>query len=143
MVRTGFIFGRGGKNFLSTVADRGRRDEKVKAISDAWGTPTYAPDLAKRLRELVVRDIPGVFHVVSGGEGTTYEQFARTAVEQVGSPTANIESVRFDTLKRPAPRPRNSKLKCLLSPALGFAPLPPWQQGLTDLLQRFEKGSVG
>jgi dTDP-4-dehydrorhamnose reductase len=139
VVRTGFIFGRGGKNFLSTVVDRARRDEKVKAISDAWGTPTYAPDLARRLRELVVRDIPGVFHVVSGGEGTTYEQFARTAFEQVGCPTSHIESVSFDVLKRPAPRPRNSKLKCLLSPALGFAPLPTWQQGLSDFLQSLDK----
>ena len=135
VVRTGFIFGRGGKNFLSTVVDRAKRGERVKAISDAWGTPTYAPDLAKRLRELVVRDIPGVFHVVSGGEGTTYEQFARTAVEQVGCPTSQIEPVSFDFLKRPAPRPGNSKLRCLLSPALGFAPLPTWQQGLTHFLQ--------
>jgi dTDP-4-dehydrorhamnose reductase len=119
-----------------------RRGEKVKAINDAWGTPTYAPDLAERLRALIVRDIPGVFHVVSEGEGTTYEQFARTAVEKVGYPTSSIESVRFDLLKRPAPRPRNSKLRCILSPAVGFAPLRTWQQGLTDFLQNLDKSAA-
>jgi dTDP-4-dehydrorhamnose reductase len=120
-----------------------RRGEKVKAIGDAWGTPTYAPHLAKRLRELVVKDIPGVFHVVSGGEGTTYEEFAWTAFEQVGCPTSSIESVRFDSLKRPAPRPRNSKLRCLLSPALGFAPLPRWEKGLKDFLQSLDQNVAG
>ena len=143
VVRTGFIFGRGGKNFLSTVVDRARRGEKVKAISDAWGTPTYAPDLAKRLRALVVRDIPGIFHVVSGGEGATYEEFARVAVAQAGCSTTNIESVPFDSLKRPAPRPRSSKLRCLLSPALGLAPLPTWQEGVKDFLQSLDQSVAG
>ena len=143
VVRTGFIFGRGGTNFLSTVVDRVRRGEKVKAIHDAWGTPTYAPDLAKRLRELVLKDIPGVFHVVSEGDGATYEEFARSAVQQTGAQTSKIESVSFDSLKRPAPRPRNSKLKCLRSPALGFAPLPTWREGLTHFLQTLDKTAAG
>ena len=48
VVRTGFVFGPGGTNFLSTIIERARRGEKLKAISDAYGTPTYAPDLARR-----------------------------------------------------------------------------------------------
>jgi len=50
IARTGFVFGPGGKNFLSTVVERGRQGERLQAIADARGTPTYAPDLAKRLR---------------------------------------------------------------------------------------------
>ena len=50
IVRSGFIFGLNGKNFLSTIIERARRGEKIKAISDAYGTPTYARDLAVRLR---------------------------------------------------------------------------------------------
>jgi dTDP-4-dehydrorhamnose reductase len=142
VVRTGFIFGRGGKNFLSTVADRLLRGEEVKAIRDAWGTPTYAPDLAKRLRELVLRDMPGVFHVVNDGVGATYEEFARVAVVQTACESSRLQSVSFDSLRRPAPRPRNSRLKCLLSTQLGFEPLPTWQQGLTHFLQTLDKTAL-
>src|ERR687889_1995040 len=52
VVRTGWVFGRGGTNFLATIVERARRGERLKAIHDSWGTPTYAPDLASRLREL-------------------------------------------------------------------------------------------
>ena len=58
------IFGPGGKNFLSNVVSLAERGEKIKAISDYWGTPTYGRDLANRLRELAQLDLPGVYHVV-------------------------------------------------------------------------------
>lgn len=135
VVRTGYIFGSGGRNFLSTVVDRVRRGEKLKAIDDCWGTPTYARDLAVRLRELVELDLPGVFHVVSSGEGASFETFAREALRLVDCEPGLVESVSMDSLARPAPRPRNSKLKCLLSPALGLAPLPHWRDGLAHFLR--------
>ena len=46
VVRTGYIFGPGGRNFLSVVVDRAKRGEKLKVIRDCWGTPTYAQHLA-------------------------------------------------------------------------------------------------
>jgi dTDP-4-dehydrorhamnose reductase len=130
IVRTGFIFGVGGKNFLSTVVDRVRGGEKTKAIGDAWGTPTYANDLAARLRELADLDVPGIFHVVSSGEGASYAEFAELALKLAGCEESSLEIVEFDSLTRPAPRPRNSRLKCLLSQPLGLNPLPSWQDGL-------------
>ena len=47
VVRSGYIFGSGGKNFLSTVLSRARRGKNIRAINDMFGTPTYAPDLAR------------------------------------------------------------------------------------------------
>jgi len=132
VVRSGYIFGDGGKNFLSTLLPRARRHESLKAISDMVGTPTYAPDLAWRLRELAVLDLPGVFHVVNGGDGASFESFARTALEIAGL-TASVETVSLDDLHRPAPRPRNSRLRCLWSEALHLAPLSHW----TDALRTF------
>ncbi|HEX9919026.1 MAG TPA: dTDP-4-dehydrorhamnose reductase, partial [Pyrinomonadaceae bacterium] len=84
VVRTGWIFGAGGKNFLATAVERARRGEHLKAISDAYGTPTYAPHLAARLRELAARDLPGIYHVVNGGEGASFLEFAREAVRAAG-----------------------------------------------------------
>jgi dTDP-4-dehydrorhamnose reductase len=132
VVRSGWIFGHGGRNFLATVAERARRGERLKAITDAYGTPTYAPDLAARLRELAELDLPGIYHVVNAGEGTSYEGFARAAIEETGAKSVEIESVRMDSLKRPAPRPRNSRLRCLLSERLGLAPLRDWRDALRE-----------
>jgi dTDP-4-dehydrorhamnose reductase len=132
VVRTGFVFGHGGKNFLSTIIERAKRGEKLKAISDAYGTPSYAPDLARRLRELAERDLPGIFHVVNDGEGASYEEFARAALDISGHTATLLETVEMDSLHRPAVRPRNSRLKCLLSEAIGLAPLPFWKDSLTN-----------
>jgi dTDP-4-dehydrorhamnose reductase len=134
VVRTGFIFGPNGSNFLSTILDRARRGEALKAIRDAFGTPTYAPALAQRLRELGEQDLPGVFHVVNEGDGTSYEEFARAALDLGGYSSTKLESVAGDSLKRPAPRPRNSRLRCLLSPKLGLTPLPFWHDSLRDFV---------
>jgi dTDP-4-dehydrorhamnose reductase len=130
VVRTGFVFGPGGTNFLSTVIERAGRGEQLKSIRDAYGTPTYAPDLALRLRELAQLDLPGIFHVVNAGDGTSYEEFTRAALDLSGYASTNLESVDMDSLKRPAARPRNSRLKCLLSEAIGLAPLPFWKDSL-------------
>ena len=130
VVRTGFIFGPGGSNFLSTIIDRAKRGEKLKAIRDSYGTPTYAPDLAVRLRQLATIDLPGTFHVVNAGEGVSYLEFARAALAVSGHASTNLESVEMDSLDRPAPRPRNSRLRCLLSEAIGLTELPFWKDSL-------------
>ena len=130
VVRTGFVFGPGGSNFLSTIIERVKRGEKLRAIRDAYGTPSYAPDLARRLRELAELDLPGTFHVVNTGDGVSYEEFARAGLDLSGYVSTNLESVEMDSLSRPAPRPRNSRLKCLLSDAIGLTPLPFWRDSL-------------
>jgi dTDP-4-dehydrorhamnose reductase len=132
VVRTGFVFGPGGSNFLSTIIERAGRGEKLQAISDAYGTPTYAPDLARRLRELARLNLPGTFHVVNAGEGTSYAEFARTALDLSGFASTKLESVAMDSLNRPAPRPRNSRLRCLLSEAVGLSALPLWRDALRN-----------
>jgi dTDP-4-dehydrorhamnose reductase len=136
VVRTGWVFGIGGTNFLSRVIELGLRNERLKAISDAWGTPTYAADLARRLRYLVELDLPGIYHVVNSGDGASYEEFARLALIAAGCENVAIESVRTDSLERPAPRPRNSRLRCLLSGAIGLEPLPDWRLALKEFAER-------
>lgn len=135
VVRTGYIFGLGGTNFLSTVLTRASRGEKLKVISDTFGTPTYGRDLAARLRELAIIDLPGVYHVVNSGEGASFEMFTHEALRLANQSTVVVESVLTDSLQRPAPRPRYSKLKCLLSPAIGLLPLRTWQGGLADFVR--------
>lgn len=130
VVRSGYIFGAGGKNFLSTVVERVRRGEQLTAITDSFGTPTYAPDLAQRLLRLAQMDLPGIFHVVNGGEGASFEMFARHALEAAGLDQTLLRPVTLASLNRPAPRPKNSRLRCVLSEAIGLEPLPFWQDAL-------------
>ena len=128
---------------MEAVLPRGRgeplagpcRGEHLRAISDGWGTPTYAPDLAARLRELAALDLPGIYHVVNAGEGASFESFARAAAEAAGVRDASIEAVAADSLVRPAPRPRNSRLRCLVSEAIGLAPLRDWRAALAAYVE--------
>jgi dTDP-4-dehydrorhamnose reductase len=132
IVRTGWIFGPGGTNFLSKVIELSERGVRLNAISDSWGTPTYAVDLAKRLRELADVDVPGFYHVVNAGEGSTYYDFARESLERAGLDPSVVAPINAATLTRPAPRPRNSRLLCLLSEALGLEPMRSWKECLTE-----------
>jgi dTDP-4-dehydrorhamnose reductase len=134
VVRSGFIFGPGGKNFLSNVVSLAERGTKLKAIRDCWGTPTYGRYLAARLRELAGLDLPGTYHVVNSGDGASFETFSVEALRLAGLNTDVLEVVDNDSLGRPAPRPHNSRMKCLLSPAIGLAPLPAWQEALAHFI---------
>lgn len=134
VVRSGFIFGHGGRNFLSTIVKRAGRGEPLKAIGDAYGTPTFAWHLAARLRELAQLDVPGLFHVVNEGNGVSYAEFARKALDAAGFGSVNLQAVEMDSLDRPAPRPRNSRLRCLVSSAVGLSPLPSWEQGVDEFV---------
>ncbi|MBA2339975.1 MAG: dTDP-4-dehydrorhamnose reductase [Pyrinomonadaceae bacterium] len=137
IVRTGWIFGREGRNFLSKVFDYARSGQTLKAIEDGFGTPTYAPDLARRLRELAQLDLPGIYHVVNAGAGTSYADFTRRALVAAQIQGVKLESVSMNSLQRPAPRPRNSRLRCLLSEAINLSPLQNWESALNDFARRF------
>ena len=132
IVRTGYIFGRGGTNFLSTVVERIQKGERLKAISDAYGTPTYAKDLASRLRQLAEKNVPGIYHVVNSGPGVTFEEFTRKAVELVGNREVVVEVVSSNELNRPAKRPHNSRLRCLFTEKIGLPPLRDWESALEE-----------
>jgi dTDP-4-dehydrorhamnose reductase len=135
VVRSGYIFGPGGNNFLSTLLTRVRRGEQLQVISDMFGTPTYSWDLAKRLYELALSDLPGIYHVTNAGEGASFADFARAAFEEAALDPALLHTVSLNSLERPAPRPRNSRLRCLLSESIGLAPLRDWQSALREFVQ--------
>jgi dTDP-4-dehydrorhamnose reductase len=134
VVRSGYLFGSGGTNFLSTLIARARCGEALKAISDSFGTPTYASHLARQLYRLSQIDVPGIYHVVNAGEGTSFAGFAQWALKVAGLDDAVLESISLEKLTRPAPRPRNSRLRCVASEALGLEPLPSWQDAVREFI---------
>jgi dTDP-4-dehydrorhamnose reductase len=138
VVRSGFIFGPGGKNFLSTVVNLARSGGNMKAISDSYGTPTFSLHLAARLRDLAKLDLPGIYHVVNSGDGVSFAGFARLALDLSGFEALKLETISMNSLNRPAPRPANSRLKCLLSEGLGLAPLPFWERAVAEFVASYQ-----
>lgn len=138
VVRSGYIFGSGGKNFLSTVLTRARRGERLRVITDCTGTPTYAVDLAEQLYRLAQIDLPGIYHIVNSGGGASFESFARALFAAANLDDRLLEPIKLDDFKRPATRPRNSKLRCLLSEAIKLQVLP----CLDDAIHRFVASEI-
>lgn len=136
VVRSGWIFGHGGTNFLSVMADLLRDGKQINAIKNSFGTPTFADDLARRLRELAELDLPGIFHVTNSGPGTSYFGFAEKVCEIGGFERSLIQPVSHEDLSRPAARPVNSKLACLFSEKLGLEPMPDWDDALRRFLEK-------
>lgn len=136
VVRSGWIYGDGGTNFLSVMGTLLSEGKKVTAIRDSFGTPTFAGDLAQRLRELGALDMPGIFHITNSGPGTSYFEFATKLCEIGGFDMSLVESVSRVDLSRPAPRPVSSKLACLFSEKFGLQPMPDWENGLKRFLNK-------
>lgn len=134
IVRSGWIYGNGGTNFLSIMHQLLADGKTIKAIQDSYGTPTFAGDLARRLRELAELDLPAIFHVTNSGPGTSYFRFAEKVCELGGFDKNLIEAVSKDDLQRPAPRPVNSKLACLFSERFDLPPMPDWKEALERFL---------
>jgi dTDP-4-dehydrorhamnose reductase len=131
IVRSGWIYGEGGTNFLSVMHLLLGEGKRIKAIFDSYGTPTFALDLAKRLRELAARKETGIFHVTNAGDGTSYLGFAEQVCEIGGFDRGLLERVSNADLKRPAPRPVSSKLA-----SVRLDPLPEWREALRRFLSR-------
>ena len=130
IVRSGWIYGEGGTNFLSVMHRLLAEGKSIKAISDSYGTPTFAGDLAARLRELAGQNEVGVFHIANSGDGTSYFGFAEKVCELGGFDRKQLEAVSHEDLKRPAPRPVSSKLA-----SVRLDPLPEWINALSRFLK--------
>ncbi len=131
VVRSGWIYGDGGTNFLSVMHKLLGEGKRIKAIADAYGTPTFAGDLAAGLRQIAETDLTGVFHIANSGSGTTYLGFAEKVCEIGGFDPDLIDVVSNADLKRPAPRPVSSKLA-----SVRLDPLPDWEDALKRFLDK-------
>lgn len=133
IIRTSWLFGVGGKNFGSRLFEYASANLRLKAVTDQTSIPTYAPDLAQRIEEIMELRAHGLYHGTNTGVGTWYE-FAKLALELEGTNEVEIEPVTRAQLNQLAPRPNNSAMRCLLSEKLGLAPLRHWQEAIRDFV---------
>lgn len=133
IIRTSWVFGPGKESFLSGVAARLPRGERVQAITDTFASTTFVGDLVARVIAIVERGRSGTYHVVNDGV-CSHETFAREAARLVGLSEATplIELATEASLGRLARRPRWTPMRCLLSERLGLPPMRRWEDALAD-----------
>jgi len=130
IVRTSWLYGAGGGNFVDTMLRLGGERDSVDVVDDQLGRPTWTGDLAPALVALATAPGTGLFHAAGEGSCTWFE-LARTALELAGSDCV-VEPTTTENFPRPAPRPANSVLD---SERGGEAVrLGPWQDGLVAYL---------
>ncbi|OAB37735.1 NAD(P)-dependent oxidoreductase [Paenibacillus macquariensis subsp. defensor] len=140
IVRTSWVYGEHGNNFVKTMLRLGQEKPSLKVVHDQKGSPTYTVDLANFLLELMVTEKYGVYHASNSGACTWYE-FTQAIFEEARklgiSIIAEPEPCSTDEFPRPAHRPTNSVMEHLSIRTNGFQGLRPWREGLTDFLQQW------
>ena len=134
VVRSGWLYGTGGDNFVDTMLRLGRERGHVTVVDDQLGCPTSTRDLADGLVELLEREARGLWHLAAEGECTWFT-LAREALLRAGIP-CTVEPTTTAALGRPAPRPDYSVLRS----ERGARPLPHWREGVARYLA--ERASV-
>ena len=111
IVRTSWVCGRHGKNFVKTILERAKTGQALTVVDDQHGCPTFTEDLAEMIRRLVVERRPGLFHVTNQGP-TTWFALARELVTLAGLDPEQVQPIATAELDppRPAPRPAYSVL---------------------------------
>jgi dTDP-4-dehydrorhamnose reductase len=135
VVRTAWVYGLGGKNFASRLFEYAAKSKTLRGITDMRSAPTHAPELARRLLELVDRAVPGTYHVTGAGEASWFE-VARMALDLAGRDDVDLVPTTVAELGLPAPRPAYSVMRCLLSERLGLPPLRPWPEALAAFVRQ-------
>jgi dTDP-4-dehydrorhamnose reductase len=130
IVRTAWLYGAGGRNFVDTMLGLGAEREEVSVVTDQVGCPTWTGHLAPALIEIAERRLEGVHHLAGGGS-CSWHDLAVAAFEEAGL-DCRVAPVTSEELPRPAPRPAWSVLGSERPDAIA---LPEWREGLAAYLR--------
>jgi len=137
IVRTSGLFGTGGSrikggSFVERVLAKARTGKPLMVVGDQVFSPTYTPDLAQALLDMIGKSARGIFHVSNGG-AINWHGMALAAVEQMGL-DVEVKKVRSEDLDTRARRPAHSVLSKERFGALGLKPLRSWRDALHEYL---------
>jgi dTDP-4-dehydrorhamnose reductase len=141
IVRTGWLYGAGGPNFVRTMIELERSRETVDVVYDQVGQPTWSGALAPLLIQLVTAGAPpGVYHGTASGSATWYE-FARAVFDELGADPSRVRPTSTARFPRPAQRPAYSVLSHDGWRGIGVGPLPHWRASLRQAFDDLRKVS--
>ncbi|MEC0310673.1 dTDP-4-dehydrorhamnose reductase [Paenibacillus lautus] len=138
IVRTSWVFGLHGNNFVKTMLRLGQEKPLLKVVNDQKGSPTYTVDLAQFLINLISTEKYGIYHASNSGSCTWYE-FTRAIFEEARAQlgltiTAELHPCTTEEFPRPAPRPANSVMDHLAIRLNQIEDLPHWREGLKQFM---------
>lgn len=134
VVRTSWLYGHYGRNFVETMLQLASQKKELKVVNNQVGSPTYTRDLSGKIKELLPTELYGIYHITNSGSCSWYE-FAREILELAGIKGAQLKPITSEELDRPASRPKFSVLEnyCLRL-ALGKS-MRDWQEALRDYIK--------
>ncbi len=126
ILRCGWLFGAGGRNFVEAIREQIRQGQQLRVVNDQVGTPIWTGHLAPAIVALVDAQVTGIVHAAASGQ-CSWHEFAEAIVELSGS---NVAVEAIATPPGGTPRPSYSVLSDARLCALGVGPLPHWREGL-------------
>lgn len=136
VVRTSWVYGKYGNNFVKTMLKLAGERDRLKVVSDQIGSPTYTYDLAAFLLELVFTDYYGIYHASNSGSCSWFD-FAKAISEDSGS-NIIVEPCTTADFPRPAPRPAYSVMDHSAIRCSGLTLLRPWREALNHYLRQID-----
>jgi len=136
VIRTAWVYSIWGKNFVKTMVRLMQERNQLNVVSDQYGSPTYAPDLAAAILKIVASEkwLPGIFHYSNEGEISWYE-FA-LAIKEITHADCDLKAIPTSAYPTPAKRPAWSVLdKTKIKNAYGIE-IPAWTESLAICLNR-------
>jgi len=137
ILRTSWVFGVHGNNFVRTMLRLGAEREELRVVDDQIGSPTYTRDLARVICDLIPTEKYGIYHVRNEGF-LSWAEFARMIMNARGLP-CRIVPVSSEEYPTAARRPLNSRLSAEKLTAAGIAPMPPVEDALKRFLQELDQ----
>lgn len=135
IVRTAWVYGINGHNFVKTMLRLGKERSELGVVSDQIGSPTYTVDLAKLLVEMIETEKYGVYHATNSGVCSWYE-FAVEIFKQAGmDQQVKVNPLTTEQYPTPAKRPKYSVLSKKKLEEQGFTQLRDWKEALFAYLQ--------
>ncbi len=136
VVRTAWVYGEHGRNFVATMLRLATGDGPVDVVADQHGSPTWSADLADGLVTLgSSAAAPGIYHCTNAGH-TTWWGLARAVFAAAGADPERVRPTTTDAYPLPAPRPAYSVLGTQRWAAAGLTPMRPWEEALAEALPR-------
>lgn len=134
LIRTSWLFGLSGKNFIETMLALGQREKQISVVNDQRGCPTWTYHLAQAVIDLIETERYGIYHITNS-EPTTWFEFAREIFRLSGR-DIEVLPVTSDQFPRPARRPQNSVLDPFPLTEVLVRGMPSWREALKEYLQR-------
>ncbi|QNK42581.1 dTDP-4-dehydrorhamnose reductase [Caproicibacter fermentans] len=128
IIRTSWVFGKNGNNFIKTMLRLGKERSEVNVVCDQIGSPTYTADLAPLLCDMVMTEKYGTYHATNEGY-CSWADFAAEIFRQAGYPT-RVQFIPTSEYPTKAKRPLNSRLSKKSLDQAGFQRLPTWQSAV-------------